>query len=285
MSRIPERNGVEQIWAAIRVLQANEQKRRGLASFLENATVGSGGLKFVDGGSINLGDGGSIYLSEDGKFLAVGDTTYVQILDDSFSIGTIVDGTFGRPSMIMQPDGFLAAISDTEYAVFKVDAVDGAAVITSSTGVVRLPYQNTSSSANTRILFDGTIQLVTSSMRYKTDPAPAIIDVDDVRQMQGRTWVDIATAERAAEAGEEVDIPRDVGFIAEELDALPSLRQFVDYDAEGRPDAIQYDRLTVALLELLKDVDGQTTDLRALLSEQQSQINELTARLDSLTNG
>lgn len=126
------------------------------------------------------------------------------------------------------------------------------------------------------------IQYVTSSLRYKADPADADIDVDDVLQMQGRTWVDKGTMERLAEAGEEADIPRNVGFIAEELDALPSLRQFVDYDEQGRPDAIQYDRLSVALLELAKSDHAELVDQRERLADQQQQIDALAARLDAL---
>jgi hypothetical protein len=226
------------------------------------ATI-SGDLKVKSGGSVSVLDGGNIFLSQGGKFFVAGDDTYVQILEDSFSIGTMVNGAFGRPSMIMQPDGFLAAISDTQYAVFRVDAVDGAAVVTSSTGVVRLPWMPTGAGANTRILNDGTIQMVTSSLRYKQDPQDAEVDPADVLKLQGRTW----RQRSEVEADPDTQV-RYVGFIAEELDELETMRQFVEYDDQGRPDAIQYDRLTVALLELAKSqqvqLDGLASRVAAL---------------------
>jgi hypothetical protein len=74
------------------------------------------------------------------------------------------------------------------------------------------------------------------------------------------------------------------------LDALPSLRQFVNYDSEGRPDSIAYDRLVVALLELMKNQQGQISDLAALLertTEALSQLSSdhvaLSSRVDALT--
>lgn len=263
-------NTVRQLTRRIEQLETFLRQLAAASGTLGSATI-KGDLKVEGGGSISVADGGNIFMSGDGKFFVAGDTTYVQILEDSFSIGTIAGGTLGRPSMILQPDGFLAAISDTQYAVFRVDATDGAAIITSSTGVVRLPYSSTGSAANTRILLDGTIQMVVSSRRYKDDIEDAVIDPREVLQLRPRTWVDKGLKERS-EPG--ADIPRNVGFIAEELDELPSMRQFVDYanvDGETVPDAIQYDRIAV----------GQQVLLRA----QQEQIDALTRRLDALDGG
>jgi hypothetical protein len=135
----------------------------------------------------------------------------------------------------------------------------------------------TGSAANLR--FDSgsaVLQWVTSSRRYKSKIAFAKVDPADVLKMRGRTWVDKGTVERLEEAGEDAaQVRRNIGFIAEELDQLPSMQQFVDYDDQGRPDAIQYDRLTVALLELAKTQQKQ-------LDDQQTQITQLANRLDAL---
>ena len=80
--------------------------------------------------------------------------------------------------------------------------------------------------------------------------------------MQPRTWVDTVKVDLAEDEG---DLRRDVGFIAEELDELPSLRQFVQYNAEGEPDAIEYDRLSVALLTLAKAQAEQLTAIEKRL--------------------
>ncbi|GAA5122157.1 hypothetical protein GCM10023339_40120 [Alloalcanivorax gelatiniphagus] len=68
-----------------------------------------------------------------------------------------------------------------------------------------------------------------------------------VLQMRGRTWRDKAQVEQDPDTED-----RYVGFIAEELDEL-GLTAFVEYDDEGQPNAIAYDRLSVALLAVLKD--------------------------------
>lgn len=134
--------------------------------------------------------------------------------------------------------------------------------------------QTTSSAANLRLDTTGgipVVKLVSSSARYKTDPAEAVVDPAEVLSLSGRTWVD----KQKLETSPEGDVRRDVGFIAEELDERPSLRQFVEYDDQGRPDTIQYDRLSVALLEVAK---GQETRL----ADQQAQIDALSARLDAV---
>lgn len=244
---------------------------RAAASIL-SAVIGKGGITVKDGGSITVEDGGDVLLGPGSRLVTLGDDTYVQILDDEFSIGTIgPDGDFTWPASSFRPDGFLAAKSADEYAVFRIDDATGDAVLGSSTGRVHLPYMSTGDAANTRILYDGTIQMVVSSRKYKEDIADADVDPAEVLRLKPRTWVDKGTVDRA-EPG--VDIARNVGFIAEELDELPSMRQFVDYvtddDGELIPDAIQYDRLTVAL--------------HALAKSQQEQIDSLARRLKALEN-
>jgi hypothetical protein len=148
----------------------------------------------------------------------------------------------------------------------------------SSNGLRLYGIPTTGAAANMRLETAGGIPVVyyvASSRRYKEDIDDAVIDSNEVLQVQPRTWVDKGAIDRLGEEGDEVDIPRNVGFIAEELDALPSMRQFVDYDDKGRPDAIQYDRLTVALLELAKAQQKQ-------LDDQQTQITQMADRLDAL---
>lgn len=129
--------------------------------------------------------------------------------------------------------------------------------------VYELP--TTGSAANLR-LDPGTakIQYVTSSERYKTDLAPVEIDNDDLLSLSGITWVHVETMDTA----DKGPIARNVGWSAEEMDARPSLRQFVNYDDQGRPDSVEDSRVSVALLEVAK--------------AQQAQIAALAARLETL---
>lgn len=128
----------------------------------------------------------------------------------------------------------------------------------------------TGSSANLR-LDPGTaqIQYVTSSERYKQDIEDVTVDPADVLKLQGRTW----RQKTDVQADPDTEV-RHVGFIAEELDDA-GLGVFVEYDAEGRPDAIQYDRLSVGLVELAKSQQKQ-------LDDQAAQLAALSARLDAL---
>lgn len=122
----------------------------------------------------------------------------------------------------------------------------------------------------------GLIRFVSSTERDKRDITDLDIDPETVLRMRPRSWVHCPAPRPAPEwsACDEItgvepdpDAPRHVGFVAEELDAL-GMGLFVARDAEGRPDGIHYDRLTAALIPLLQ--------------RQQTQIDQLTARLDAL---
>ncbi len=60
------------------------------------------------------------------------------------------------------------------------------------------------------------------------------------------------------------------GVIAEELDEVPSLRIFLDYEEDGSPISVQYDRIALALINVVK--------------EQQERIDSLEQRLTALEN-
>ena len=66
------------------------------------------------------------------------------------------------------------------------------------------------------------------------------------------------------------DSGRDLaGFIAEEIDEL-GMTEFVDYDEEGKPDALNYANMTALLVKTIQD--------------QQKQIEALTKRIEQLEN-
>jgi hypothetical protein len=67
--------------------------------------------------------------------------------------------------------------------------------------------------------------------------------------------------------GDERDITA-FGVIAEELDEVPSLRIFLDYEEDGSPISVQYDRIALALINVVK--------------EQQERIDSLEQRLTAL---
>lgn len=139
-------------------------------------------------------------------------------------------------------------------------------------------------SANVHMTDDGQILRVGSTSKLKCNIQDLEVDPDAVLRMRPRSWAPAPaerrcppwahrrhTDESQCPAGDPVeppeDAPRQVGFIAEELDAL-GLHEFVEYDQEGLPASIHYDRLTAAVIPLVQ--------------RQQAQIDALTARLDAL---
>lgn len=226
-----------------------------------------GDVRVSGGGNMTVDDGGNVDVIGGGKVQVWGTNRKGTMEDGRFGVTTMSGTTPTYPSTVANPEGLLCDAGPGKgYAVFRVDAATGKAVVTSSVGEVMLPYGSSSDAANTRILLDGSIHMVTSSLRYKQDVEPADVDPAEVLAVTGRTWRD-----RALVAADPDTEARSVGFIAEELDAHPTLRQFVDYDDQGRPNAIQYDRLSVALLAVAKD--------------QQTRLDAFEARLAALETG
>lgn len=250
--------------AAMRKLLREQQQQIDAlrsAAASKSTIIGAGGLQVKDQGSIKVLDQGTIEV--------LGTDSYTVIDEGGVNVGALdAAGVFWTPpNMVLRPDGFVAANAEGDIAVFRIDEV-GNAVLTSSIQSVLLPYQSTASAANTRILLNGQIQMVTSSLRFKQDIEDAEIDPETVLKLRGRTW----RSRDDVEKDPETDV-RYVGFIAEEVDEA-GLGIFVDYDDEG-PFAIQYDRISVALLSLARSQQQR-------LDKQQQQIDDLTARLDAL---
>lgn len=127
---------------------------------------------------------------------------------------------------------------------------------------VFIGHETTAAGANCFINTDGTIWRSTSSLRYKQDVTPAVVDTDAVLALQPREYR--AKAE-VAERGDKA--PRHAGFIAEEAADL-GLEQWVLRDDEGHPEAFNYSQFCVAQ--------------HAVIQQQSQQIADLTERLDRL---
>lgn len=106
----------------------------------------------------------------------------------------------------------------------------------------------TTSTANVFVASNGNFARSTSSRRYKSD----IQDVDyglTALQLQPRTWVD--KSEYEANGNSTEGLERIPGFIAEELHDL-GLTELVQYNENGEPDAVYYDRMLVAVIPVIK---------------------------------
>lgn len=102
---------------------------------------------------------------------------------------------------------------------------------------------------------DGTMGYVPSSARYKQDIASAALDPAVIRQLRVVTFRYIAAVENL---GDEAAV--EIGLIAEEVDAL-GLTWLVDYDVEGLPMGVRYDRLALALIPWMASVEGRLAAL------------------------
>ncbi|WP_116051671.1 tail fiber domain-containing protein [Amycolatopsis palatopharyngis] len=119
---------------------------------------------------------------------------------------------------------------------------------------------DTARSANCYIGETGIIIRTSSSQRYKTDIEDVQVDPRQALRLRPRTWRDKGKVE--ADPGTD---QWGVGFIAEEVDGI-GLGIFVDYDEDGVPQSVAYDRLSVALLEIVKDQDRRLKDLELRMS-------------------
>lgn len=142
-------------------------------------------------------------------------------------------------------------------------------------------YNNTTaSSANVYINSNGTMYRSTSARKYKTDITPAVIDPDDVLALKPMTFFDKKQLEEwsaprpARPRDDDSFLPetrdiaphRLVGLIAEDVAEIPGLAEvLVEKDADGNPDSVNYDRLPVLLLEVVKKQEARINALEAML--------------------
>jgi hypothetical protein len=114
------------------------------------------------------------------------------------------------------------------------------------------------------------IKRSTSSLKYKVSVKDGQIDLDAVRRLRVVEFQDRGEHEEMGDAA-----PWYVGLIAEEVDAL-GLTEFVAYlnTEDGPvPDGIQYDRITVALLQLAREQDDRLAQMEARLTALEERNN------------
>lgn len=95
---------------------------------------------------------------------------------------------------------------------------------------------------------NGAIYFLASSERYKRDIQSLEDDFSAILRAKPKSFVDAASGER------------EIGFIAEEFDAL-GLRNLVTY-LDGQPNGIKYEMISLYLLEVVKELQAKNEDLR-----------------------
>jgi len=130
-------------------------------------------------------------------------------------------------------------------------------MVINTSGHPFFPFIRNSAGSYTAKITAGSAELTfdTSSARYKDNIRDSDYGLSAVMQLQSRMFEYKDDVQRT-----------DVGFIAEEVNEV--IPELVVIDAEGRPDAVNYDRMTSVLLKGMQ--------------EQQAIIEALTARIEAL---
>lgn len=128
--------------------------------------------------------------------------------------------------------------------------------------------KTTSAGANVYVADDGALVRSSSARKYKTD----IQDTDNdygnkLIEFTPQKWIDKAEKKRYEEDPENNKKPGYYyGLIADDLDAA-GLDMLVNYGAEGEVEGINYDRLAVALLPVIKSLKDQVASLKKQIKE------------------
>ena len=122
-------------------------------------------------------------------------------------------------------------------------------------------HATTSSSANAYLNSStGLLARSTSSLRYKIDVAEQSIPLDSILSLTPKSFFDKRAFEVAG--GKTDNLPRILGLIAEEVAEIPVLADLLmNKNEKGEPDSVNYDRVAVALLPLLKDLNDRINKL------------------------
>lgn len=114
----------------------------------------------------------------------------------------------------------------------------------------------------------GVIYRVASSQRYKVNIETAQSNqlVADALNLRPVTYYDKAQVEE--NEGDITGLSQQMGLIAEDVAQLPALGQLLsETDSGGQPESVNYDRVGVALIPLIKHLEKRITELEKRVTE------------------
>ncbi len=226
----------------------------------DHSSYTDGYIMYGSDTNYNYGAGLRFSKSQNGKT--------VQVVDGNYSTGgdTTIEAGYGSFNTISKRDGnrYVRIISDDGFLVGR----DNAGNRIASKFIYNRTY---SGSPNLHITGEGTLGRSTSAMKYK-----ALIEKqfdDNKRQLEHsqhildldvKSWFDKHEVENYAREiveGEKLDedkykISRHVGLIAEDL-AEAGLIEHVVYGSDGEIEGIEYDRLWIHLLPVIKELKNR----------------------------
>jgi hypothetical protein len=229
----------------------------------------------ITGGLIS---GSSIYIGSSGQFQV--DAAGNLNASSANITGTITATSGSFTGNIYSSNGTIGGFSLTSYALtgggLSISSSSGqisssASIVTSSTITAgstmtaqgyfyNSGYATTTSSANAYInASTGLLARSSSSLRYKLNVEPEIIPNQSILALAPKSFIDKASADAQ---GSTDGLPRILGLIAEEIAEIPVLADLLmNKNQEGQPDSVNYDRVAVALIPLLKDHEARLAKL------------------------
>lgn len=210
----------------------------------------------------------------DGMQLVKGE--YMAPYNDESELAYIGHG-LSRAEKIIVSDG----IDSKGYSEFMGFSSMGDATFHKGMVFVSDWWRNTSSnSVNARVSYDSsvgtsttTLYRVTSAKKYKKDIQSMDIDPYLILKAVPKMWLDKGEIERNGNSKSGVNYS--YGLIADEIAEI-GLSEFVDY-MEGEIEGLQYDRLWILLIPLIKDLFKEASMLK-------SEVSSLKEDMDQLKN-
>lgn len=165
---------------------------------------------------------------------------------NGFLMNTVVDwdSLSGKPSTY-SPSGHTHSGDDITSGEIPFARING----------TRSVHSNTATNRSVWVTADGRFGQNTSSRRFKARERPW--------SGAGVLALDPVTYVRRDDDGNEPgpDAPRELGLIAEDVE--PHLPEIVQYDPEGRVEALRYDLIPVALIPVVRDLVARVEELEA----------------------
>jgi hypothetical protein len=218
------------------------------------------------------GSGGDIQAGPSGVFIA-GSNTTISSSSTNISGSATVSGSLTVNSGTTLNGGNVTINSSYRLNTERIEAVSsGILRLEPSIRVVSTPvYNNTSTAAaNVYVTSAGSLYRSTSSAKYKVNIDRAWAKrapLDAIKKLVPTSYWDKSDAERLAhqldtygplkEEEADYDPPRQyIGLIAEDVEKL-GISDLVIYGPDGKPDSVMYERLAVALLPWLHEMEDR----------------------------
>lgn len=219
------------------------------------ATTTDGYIMYGSSENYKYGSGLRFTKNQSGKKVSIVDGDYATGQDTTIEAGIGEFNTVNR-----RGDNSYISVVTPSHLVVGNDAMKRVA----SDAIYARTY---SAGANVVVTEEGTLGRSTSASKYKlaienqfNNETDQLIHSRNLLDLNVKSWFDKAESEIVAEELKEgqklsddaFKLERHVGLIAEDVENV-GLKEYVTYNSEGEIEGIQYDRLWVHLLPVLKD--------------------------------